>query len=566
VVKASGGNAAVAREWGAAWRRQGLVAVLVASLAMLTACGGGGSGQSDGGDGSAPVDGIGSTEAARLLTQATYGPTSSEITRVSAMTAAGYVDEQLAKSATSHLTECRKVPNSNGAVDKNSRTDTWWKLSLTAPDQLRQRVALALSEIMVASDISDALFTGDEGLCYYYDILLKDAFGNYRKLIEDVTLSPEMGRYLSMLSNRKPDASVGRRADENFGREVMQLFSLGLSQVNADGTPKLDIAGNAIDTYTQDDIENMARAFTGWTWGGSTSFGSGPVNWLAPMKAFDSEHDQDAKTLVGGVKAPAGNTAAADLALALDAIFKHPNVGPFISRQLIQKLVTSNPSSAYVGRVAAVFADDGKGVRGNLSAVIRALLLDDEARRGTAANANFGKVREPLLRQTHLWRALDVKAAVNGRYSYRGAASDLGELPLSAGSVFNFYSPGYMPQGELRSAKLVTPEYQLSNESSVPAADNRLYTSIYSDYAGRSGLANDVIRVDLAALKTKAADVPTLVDTLNLLLMSGQMDSDFKAALSDHLSAISTSSDGGLARVQDAVYLVMASPQYLIQR
>jgi uncharacterized protein (DUF1800 family) len=536
------------------------------TVALLAACGGGGGGGSDGGDTPTAPAGIGATEAARLLTQASYGPTSAEISRVSAMSAAAYVDEQLAKSASSHLTECRNAKNSDGAIDKNSRTDTWWKLSLTAPDQLRQRVAFALSEIFVVSDLSDALFQGQEGLCYYYDILAKDAFGNYRKLLEDVTLSPEMGRFLSMLGNRKPDISVGRRADENFGREVMQLFSLGLNVVNADGSTQVDVVGTPVPAYNQDDIENMARAFTGWTWGGSTSFYSGPNNWLAPMKAFDSEHDRDAKTLIGGVSAPAGNTAAADLALALDALYQNTNVGPFISRQLIQKLVTSNPSAAYVGRVAAVFKDDGKGVRGNLGAVIRALLLDDEARRGTAANGQFGKVREPLLRQTHLWRALDAKASVNGRYSYRNAAFDLGQLPLSAPSVFNFFSPAYVPQGELRTAKLVTPEYQLANESSVPTAANRLYTSIYSDYVGRSGLSNDVIRVDLSALKAKSADVAVLVDTLNLLLMSGQMDADFKATLKEHLDAVPTGSDGGLARVQDAVYLVMASPQYLIQR
>ncbi|WP_428312415.1 DUF1800 domain-containing protein [Hydrocarboniphaga sp.] len=544
--------------------RSALPAIMVA---LLAACGGGSDdgAPDDGGDPTSPA-GIGAVEAARLLTQASYGPTSAEITRVSAMSAAAYVDEQLAKPASSHLSECRNAKNSDGAIDKNSRTDTWWKLSLTAPDQLRQRLALALSEIFVVSDVGNGLGDAHEGLCYYYDLLAKDAFGNYRKLLEDVTLSPEMGRYLSMLGNRKPDPSVGRRADENFGREVMQLFSLGLNEVDGDGTPLLDVAGNPIPTYNQDDIENMARAFTGWTWGGSSSFFSGPQNWLAPMKAFDSEHDQNAKTLVGGISARAGNTAAADLALALDALYQNQNVGPFIARQLIQKLVTSNPSAAYVGRVAAVFDNDGKGVRGNLGAVVRALLLDNEARRGTAVNPQFGKVREPLLRQTHLWRALDAKAAVSGRYSYRGAASELGQLPLSALSVFNFFSPGYMPQGELREEGLVTPEYQLSNESSVPAAANRLYTAIYTDYVGRSGLSNDVIRVDLTALKAKAGDVQQLIDTLNLLLMSGQMDADFKAALKDHLTAIPTSSDGGLARVQDAVYLVMASPQYLIQR
>ncbi|WP_428312417.1 DUF1800 domain-containing protein [Hydrocarboniphaga sp.] len=512
------------------------------------------------------VAGIGEREAARLLTQATFGPSLAEIERVAAMSAAAYVDEQIATAPTSHLARCRALKNADGAVDKNSRTDTWWELSLTAPDQLRQRVAFALSEIMVVSDRNDSVGTAYEGLCYYYDILLNHAFGNYRELLEDVTLSPEMGRYLSMLGNRKPDATIGRRADENFGREVMQLFSLGLSKLNPDGSLMLDADGKPIDVYRQADIENMARIFTGWTWGGSTRFFGGTTNWLSAMTPFDSEHDSGAKTLVGNVAVAAGGTARSDLAIALDTLYQHPNVGPFIGRQLIQRLVTSNPSRAYVGRVAAAFNDDGHGVRGNLGAVIRAILLDEEARRGVAENPNFGKVREPLLRQTHLWRALDAQPSINGRYSYRAATVELGQSPLSAPSVFNFFSPGYSPQGGLRSAGLVTPEYQLANESSVPTAANRLYTALFYDYVGNSEISADAIRVDLSALISQAGDVDTLLDVLDLLLMSGQMDADVRATLKTHLAAVAVDADDGRARVQRAVYLLMASPQYLVQR
>ncbi|WP_428312419.1 DUF1800 domain-containing protein [Hydrocarboniphaga sp.] len=508
--------------------------------------------------------GMGPTEAARLLSQSTFGPTYSEIQRLAAMSTPAYVDEQLALPPSLHLPECRLDSEALGMVKQHSRLYSWWKLSLTAPDQLRQRVALALSEIMVVSDISGIVDASQEGLCQYYDLLIENAFGNYRPLIEKVALTPQMGRYLSMFRNRKPNPVLGRRADENFAREVMQLFSIGTVLLNPDATTTLDGAGKPIDSYTQEDIQNLARVFTGWSWAGS-SFGNSEPAWLVPMQAFDEEHDTDSKVLVGGVNVPAGGTAAGDMAIALDTLFQHPNLAPFISRQLIQKLVTSNPSADYVRRIAAVFGNNGSGVRGDLGAVVRAILLDDEARRGLSVNPNFGKVREPLLRQSHLWRALEAKPALNGRYSYSNALADLGQQPLSSPSVFNFFSPGYAPQGEILSGGLVAPEFQLADESRVTGLNNRLYQSIYVDFAGNKAIARSAIRVDLSALMDLAADVPALIDRLDLLLMSGQMSGNFRTILSDHLQTISVSDDAGCARVQDAVYLVMSSPQYAVQ-
>lgn len=522
-------------------------------------------GSSGGGSG---VDANGPDAAARLLTQATFGPTMADIVRVGEMSAEDYVDEQIAIPPTLHQPQCFALidRNGTGSQARGARTDVWWKTSLTAPDQLRQRVAFALSEIMVVSDVSSALDGGgQEGLCLYYDILLRHAFGNYRELLEDVTLSPVMGRYLSMLGNRKPDPSVGRRSDENFGREVMQLFSIGLAQLNQDGTVKRDSAGVPLASYTQADIENQARALTGWTWGGASSFSSGTRNFLEPMKPFDSEHDTNSKTLVGNVAVPAGGTARTDLKIALDALAQHENVGPFIGKQLIQKLVTSNPSPAYIGRVAAAFRNDGRGVRGNMAAVIRAILLDPEARNAPEANSTFGKVREPVLRQTHLWRALSAVPAASGRYAYRNARGDLGQEALSSPSVFNFFSPFYSPQGELRTAGLVAPELQLATESSVPVAANRVATSVFTDYVGRTNGNADAIRVDLSALSAKAAKVDDLLDAVDLLFMAGSMDTSFRQTLAAHLNTISAA-DGGRARVQEAVYLVMTSQQYLFQR
>jgi len=506
---------------------------------------------------------LGEAEAARLLTQASFGPTQADIDRVARLSAKAWLDEQLRASATHHLPLCRSL-KSGDTVDRNARTDAWWQIALTAPDQLRQRVAFALSEILVVSDTSDAL-SSQEGLCWYYDLLVDGAFGNFRDLLEDVTLSPEMGRYLSMLGNARPDAATDRRADENFAREVMQLFTIGLVQLNADGSPKLDARGVALPSYTQADIEGLARAFTGWSWGGASSFSSGPANWLAPMKGFDDAHDRDAKTIVGNTAIAASGSAVQDLARGLDTLFEHANVGPFIGRQLIQKLVTSNPSLAYVERVAQAFADNGRGQRGDLAAVVRAVLLDSEAR--GAPTPHFGKAREPLLRQAHLWRALDaVPATGSGRYSYRSAQGELLQSPLSSPSVFNFYSPFYSPAGEVRSAQLVLPELQLANESSITLAQNRLYQSLYGDYRGRSGVSDSAILVDYAALLPLAADPSLLLDELDLLLLSGQMPADMRSALLAYLRGIDASKDGGRARVQEAAYLILASPQYSIQR
>ena len=329
-------------------------------------------------------------------------------------------------------------------------------------DQLRQRVAWALSQILVTSQVSLAN-RYPFGLADYYDMLAHHAFGDFRQLIEEVTLHPMMGVYLSMLGNRKPNAELNIRPDENYARELMQLFTIGLVELNADGTPKLDAHNQPIPTYDQAVVEGFAHVFTGWHWactfgspgncGFSNTRGTVP-NQILPMQLFPEEHDTGAKRLLtypNAVKSviPAGQTAEQDLADALDNIFHHPNVGPFISRQLIQRLVTSNPSPAYVARVSAVFDDDGTGQRGNLGAVVRAILLDAEARApASTADPDASKLKEPVLRLTQLWRAYDGRAA-NGRYFNINPSVDFGQGPLQAPSVFNFYSPFYAPPGEI---------------------------------------------------------------------------------------------------------------------
>lgn len=538
---------------------------LTTALLWLTACSGG---DSKGVAVDTAIDavsgGIGEIEAARLLTQATFGPTQSDIDHVAKMSASAWVNEQIRQPATEHLPLCRSLATAGEDVAKADRTDAWWQIALTAPDQLRQRVAFALSEIMVVSDTGNS--DNQEGLCWYYDILVDNALGNFRTLLERVALSPEMGRYLSMLGNAKPDPATDRRADENFAREVMQLFTIGLVQLNADGTVKRDSAGAALPTYTQDDIEGLARTFTGWSWGGAERFGSGPANWLAPMKAFNDQHDVDAKVIVGNTSIAAGGTAEQDLAQGLDALFHHPNVGPFIGKQLIQKLVTSNPSPGYVQRVADAFVNNGHGERGDMAAVVRAILLDEEARNTSIENAT-AKSTEPLIRQAQLWRALDaMPASSTGRYSYRGAQSELSQSPLSSPSVFNFYSPRYAPPGEVRDSGQVLPELQLANESSITLAHNRLYQSIYVDYVGRPDVSTTAILVNYAALLPLALDPPELLDELDTLLLSGGMTDTFRTTLLDYLQTIDATADSGLLRLQEAIYLIVSSPQYSIQR
>ncbi|MGQ0529455.1 MAG: DUF1800 domain-containing protein [Panacagrimonas sp.] len=554
---------------------------LFCATLLLGACGGGGGG----GTTQAPPDStpppvvppptvatISKAEAARFLTQATFGPTMQEIDTLTGQPGdtgyANWVQAQFDAPVCRHLPLYNRYDSrlADGVgLDRQARMDAWFECSLTGADQLRQRVAFALSEIMVVSENGGGLNRAQDGLAWYYDLLLDGAFGNFRTLIENVTLTPVMGRYLSMLGNQKPDAASGLKADENFAREVMQLFTIGLAQLNPDGTPRM-ANGQVLPAYTQDDIENLARVFTGWWFAGARSFGNGPQNYVAYMVPYENFHDRDAKRIVGNVNVPAGLDAASELDMAMDALANHPNVGPFIGRQLIQKLVTSNPSPAYVARVAQAFNDNGSGVRGDMKAVVRAVLLDTEARLGTAATATFGKPREPLLTQMQLWRAFGAVRGANGRYTYNGALQDFGQAPLASPSVFNFFSPFYAAPGAILDTGLVSPEFQLANESSIAIAYNRIYNSIYRDFVGASGSPANSIRIDLAPLVTRASDPVALVDYLNGLLLSGQMPDAEKSAMTTYLDGILATAGGGRQRGQEALYLVMTSPYYLVQK
>jgi uncharacterized protein (DUF1800 family) len=599
------------------------------------------------------------SDAARFLAQATFGPTDADIAHLRAIGYQAWLNEQFNATPTFEMDYLNWVVNTlREDPGQNHRQEAWFLGALGGPDpqnnvllhqdQLRQRVAFALSEIFVISDQNPLLAGFPLGMGYYYDILIRDAFANYRQLLEDVTLSPAMGVYLNMMGNRRADLSQNVHPDENYAREINQLFSIGLVMLNLDGTPQLDSSGQPIPTYSQTTITNFAHVFTGWNWydcdaDGYDNFANcGPnyqtngANFLRPMVAYESAppnspnapsyHDNGTdpindianKQLLsypgaanGGLLAN-GGTAASDLRFALDNIFHHPNVGPFICKQLIQRLVTSNPSPAYVARVATVFNNDGTGTRGNLKAVVQAILLDPEARYGQWRNPDtFGKLREPLLTVTHYWRAMGAQhkcgqtnpangnnAAINYanqpyRYAGYGTAwntngtqyGGVAQASLDAFTVFNFFKPSFAPSGEIASRGLVAPEFQLQTDSIIANSNNTFaYWMLYNgqdldEICDPNDIFGDVKvpharDVALAGSGNGGPADPAdrLVDAYNKRFLSGQMSPFMRKTLLDVLNPIDSSwaypqgSDWRLQRIDRALYLIFTSPEYMIQK
>jgi len=562
----------------------GAAVLLVA--AALSGCGGGsssaaaGSGNSGGGAGSGGA--MGQAAAARLLTQGTFGPTLDQINSAATQDYATWFAAQLALAPTHELP---LVPTAN-----SDRQVPWWTIAVTAQDQLRQRAAFAWSEILVVSENNAQLEFHSDGLASYYDQLVDNGLGNFRTLLDVVSHSPVMGNYLSYFQNDKPNAAAGVHADENYAREIMQLFTVGLWKLNADGTRQLDGSGNPIPTYGQAEVTNLARVFTGWA--SAPAGHTGEQAWLYdfdllhPMVCYQNHHDTDAKTIIGGAAIPSGGSCDADMKIALDTLFNHPNVGPFVGRLLIQRLVTSNPSPAYVGRVAAAFNNNGQGVRGDLPAVVKAILTDPEATTASGA-AGAGKLREPMLRLTGLWRAfaaIDAGGKIEDQIT--GTAQfDFGENSLLSATVFNFFRSDYQRAGPLTTAGLVAPEFQITNEFSLVTTANDLEALSYkykdsADHAC-SGTENfsagsdaNTVFLHTAAYEPLASDPATLVANLNLLFMAGQMPAAMQTALTSYVAAIPASplqcfgSDAGTGlavRVIEATELIINSPQYAVQ-
>jgi uncharacterized protein (DUF1800 family) len=599
-------------------------------------------------------------DASRFLAQATFGPTDADIAHLRAVGYQGWLTEQFNATPTYEITDLPGQPNSaylnwiqsvlHEQIGQNNRQEAWFLGALGGPDpknntlihsdQLRQRVAFALSEIFVVSD-QNALLSGfPQGMAWYYDILIRDAFGNYRNLLQDVTLSPAMGVYLNMMGNQRADAAQNLHPDENYAREINQLFSIGLVMLNADGTPQLDAGGNPIPTYTQGMITNFAHVFTGFTWydcdentnpgdfpycgpdyGGS---GQPPFadNFMHPMVGFASYHDNGTgpddisqKQLLsytnaanGGVLAD-GGTPDSDVGFALDNIANHPNVAPFIGKQLIMRLVTSNPSPAYVARIAKTF-NDNRNDPNQLWDVVQAILLDPEARYGQFWNpATFGKLREPLLTETHFWRAMHAvhacgqNVAANGNsaatdyanqpyrfggYSTAWATDDtqygdgIAQASLDAFTVFNFFKPSYMPAGEMSADNLLGPEFQLQTDSIIANTSNSVAYRSFNLDSNDPCDANDTfgdVKINHAqdlALAGSGSGGPSdpadrLVDEYNKRFMSGQMSPYMRNQLLSYLNTIDSNwanngEDWRLERIYRALYLILSSPEYMIQK
>ena len=518
-------------------------------------------------------------EAARFLQRATFGPHTASIDRLMQQTYADWVNDQMNIAQTRYLDGVDSVLREHGLLNitdgrrqfdrQQIRSDVFWNIAVSAPDQLRQRVAFALGQILVVSDKDAGLDNRVRGIANYHDLLAGEAFGNYRSLLGKVSLNPMMGDFLSMRRNEKPDIENNIQSDENYAREMMQLFTIGLSQLQTNGEPVLGADGQAVATYTQDDVVNLARVFTGWNYGDAGSMRTSERSTqseIIPMKSFEEFHDKTQKTIVGGVEIPAGMNAAAELSLALDAIFNHPNVPPFVSKHLIQHLVTSNPSAGYVQRVASVFIDNGEGLRGDLSAVVPAILLDDEAINGHQQDHwGFGKLKEPVVKIASIWRAFDARGQY-GKLRYSGIDADSQQNPYSAPSVFNFYSANYKPPGPIGNEGRVAPEAQILHDTTVLRAADRLFDYAHEIPLGGANNSNQhSILLNIDAEKALAHDVPALIDHLADKLLVGVMSDSLRSTLLE-LGEATPMTDNGEQRVRELLFVLFISPEFSVQR
>ena len=506
----------------------------------------------------------------RLLEQSTFGPNDALIAHAGALGPQGFLAEQVAASGSVYSSKkyvpavgsanyCPTDPDPTCARDYFTlfqlQTD-FFKNALTNNDQLRQRVAFALSQIFVTSGLDINLAYG---MATYQQIFLDNAFGNFEDLMTKVTLSSVMGQYLNMVNNDKP--VLGVNPNENYARELLQLFSIGLWELNLDGTQILDAMGQPIPTYDQPTVEGFAHVFTGWTYPllpGMVQRTHNPKNFLGNMTEVASNHDTSSKLLLGGVLEPANLIMDADLASAIHNVFTHPNVGPFIARQLIQKLVTGDPSPQYVARVATVFNDNGSGKRGDMQAVITAILLDPEARGDVKLDPGYGKLREPVLYMAAAARAVGTQS--DGVY-FGGAGTGLGENLFYSPSVFNYYPPDYVLPGTSN----VAPEFAIQNSSTFINRSNFANTLAFATigplatYPGATGS-----QPNWSALQAVAGDPNALADKLNSLLLHGTMSPTMHAGLVTAINAVAASDT--LTRAKTGYYLVVTSSEYQVER
>ncbi len=533
-------------------------------------------------------------KASRFLSQATLGYNYEEIVAVTDMGIEDWIDSQYTIIQTDTLLknvralvqtyrDSTKNPEANGT--NRQWKYAWWDYHMSNQDHLRQRIALALSEILVISEKSS--FGGNPyALADYYDIFLRHAFGNYRDILNDVTLHASMGVYLTYLNNPKTDTSTNRFPDENYAREIMQLFTLGLYELNNDGTRKLDSLDQFISTYDNTDIAEFAKVFTGFSWADRDDFGKRArkdTSYIPDMIMFDSWHEPGPKYLLNGFVVPDRNPVdgLADVQDALDNLFEHPNVGPFICKLLIQRLVTSNPPADYVDRVATVFNDNGQGVRGDMKSIIKAILLDPYANDCEAIdNFDFGMLREPFVRYMQINKAFDA-STISGVYrnDMQTVETLVEQSPLFSPSVFNFFQADYQPLGPINDANLVAPEFQITDAQTIAGYINAVYEWIVRDniadeydlFGGEddAGYADERSFIDLGdeTVYTDDNELHILLDRLNLILAQGRLSDLTENTIIETLKEFpNNTAEQQEDRVRLAIYLVVSAPEYLINR
>ena len=568
------------------------------SVLLLAACGGGGG---DGGS-EGPASGGSTTvnemptsreQAARFLTQATFGPTEADVDRVMAVGYGAWIDEQLAKPASSHRASwdaanaAIKAANSGSSAGQDQVLESFWKQAVSGEDQLRQRLAYALSQIFVISMQDGSVGDNPRAVAAWLDMLGDKGMGSYRELLENVSRHPLMGMYLSHMRNQKADPKTGRVPDENYAREVMQLFSIGLVALNADGTVRSD-GSKPLETYGPADIAGLAKVFTGWSWAcpdwpdnncffwGSVSGNSDPDRSFKSMLGYPQYHSTEEKSFLGTtIPAQSMSDPQASLRVALDALAAHPNVGPFIGRQLIQRLVTSNPSPQYVAAVAAAFNGSG----GDMKAMLRAVLMHPEARR---TSDSTGKLREPVLKLSAFLRAFGFSSD-SGAYrvgNTDNAGTALGQTPLRSPSVFNFYRPGYVPPGtEAAAAALAVPEMQIAHETTAAGYVNYMRDNIAQGVGQWNSSTNRRdLQADFSAEVALAEQTDALVERINARLLLGTMPADLKTEIQgaiDKMAIPALKSNGSnqkqvddakRARVNAAIFLAVISPEFQVQK
>jgi uncharacterized protein (DUF1800 family) len=544
--------------------------ILTVCVLLLGACGGGSSAPPPIGGPPPPAPPpVTIAEANQFLNQATFGATLASQQNFINTGHDAWINQEMAKATSLQLPFLRALPRpQNLGQLQTDRVDIWFRNALNIDprfgnDQLRQRVAFALSEILVVSQ-TGALVDYPYSLADFYDLLARNAFGNYRQLLEEITLHPAMGVYLSMLGNEKPNPTLNIRPDENYAREVMQLFSIGLVELNNDGTTILDAQNRPVATYNQEIIEGFAHVFTGWNYAGFADFRSAYptlINQTAAMQLYADFHDTGEKQLLNGVVLPLGQTGEQDLSDALDNIFDHPNVGPFLAIRLIQRLITSNPSPGYVDRVASVFNDNGSGVRGDLGAVVRAILMDDEARPDTPMELD-GKIKEPIIRLTQLWRAYNATSR-SGRYPIIFANIVLGQGPMQSPSVFNFFSPFYAPPGEIRDNSLVAPELEIATEYQNTYVTNYLFFQAFVNNSENTNAGDDDVLIDISEEIALAADIDGLINLVAGKLLSGDISDTLRSEIAGMLALIPETD--AAVRAAEAIYFIATSPEYAYQ-